>query len=559
MNYGMNYGPYLARSHSMPYYGSPYGMPFGSPWASSGTGYMEAAEPFRYPDIPTLQRSMTDSPMITRQSWPVRDPYSPYTFENTGPEPIGNSTSLVPSRRYHPADNPYLASERPKSLADQSFSARKPGKTRFQADKLIRHNEEENDNEIEYTYADELEDMSIKHAPRRRSNSLKTQKKLILEALAQRKADKLKRQTNRVRMPAAPAPPSDERPSEGFTRSRRRTVRKSRNEYDDFERPLHGQGEVRSQRMPSSDYTKASSYSYGTTTSGARGSARRPRPARHVSFEERGVENHVEIVHTRRRSRNESLVPPPPPPPPPPPQQLKSNELPESVEPVGILGLDSSNAPVEDPAQEKAKEYMNERSSQSAQPLNNTIQNSSSLRHLSRRDRLNGSASLRSKRSENEGHGSNQEHSVYSTASENGAIVVKPNHLKMLIDITKGFEAEFDGRLLGIYPVGEGSIAELVISGKKGGQYQSGKVSTIASRSQGKDGSSDEDKDEDDEEEEENDDGEDDHSSTESDTESSSGSSVPVYASGQMSHEGDAEFRPTYVNLDQHGNELFGG
>ena len=58
-------------------------------------------------------------------------------------------------------------------------------------------------------------------------------------------------------------------------------------------------------------------------------------------------------------------------------------------------------------------------------------------------------------------------HRIQAGPSERSAAGISGDEFKMRIDLTSGFEAEFEGRRLSVNPTGEGSIAELVIGSRR--------------------------------------------------------------------------------------------
>lgn len=510
---------------------------------------MDGREPIWYPDSLTLPRSMTDHPMLNRQvsmsNWPTQEPYAPYEFETSSLVPIANSQYPFTDYPYSAANRPNSFKNRPHSYTDQALSARAPRKTRFQIDNIKRNDDDgEYGGNEDYFYRDEIEVKPTKHAPSRKSDSSKKQKKTLLAPEVPKRADKLRRQRDSLRTPsAAGSSPATRADVDTFNKSSARTIHKAGNEEFDFEEPLHGQGELRLPPVASSDHTKASSYSHGKASSKGRTTTKRPRATRHVSFEDGSTEYVLRNGRSRTKARETALVPT---------QGPNNSELSGLNERIDSLGLESNNVAAKDPAQQKAEEYMNEKKTQVAESFSPRLRNRSKLQSLSNRDSAADSDSIHSKRSAHYGGTLVRTRSGKSTSSENGGVMVKSDELKMLIDINEGFEVEFDGRRLGIYPIGEGSVAELIIGGKTENTHPSGRVSTITSQSHERNDSSNEDEDEDENDEE------DDGHSNESDSQSSSGSSAAAYVSGRNNLEDQNEYGRTYLNRDQHGINLFG-
>jgi hypothetical protein len=76
------------------------------------------------------------------------------------------------------------------------------------------------------------------------------------------------------------------------------------------------------------------------------------------------------------------------------------------------------------------------------------------------------SGSSRSKRSSDEDPSIISAGHRLTTGSEVGGLTVNGDEMKMRIDTAHGFEMEFDGRIVTLQPIGDGTSAELIIGGK---------------------------------------------------------------------------------------------
>ena len=436
---------------------------------------------------PGIVSRTTDTPMSARGARPVS---------------IHGTPGLV---QYNPNAGMTLSARRPlKPTAqqsegeDQSMRRRKDTRTVAVEDD---DTEEESEVETEYEEEDDMEEQAaaadlrarmVQPQPQGDVSAEMLQKMAIAKAIQRKtRSDEQRRQRQQMPPPVAPASTHMTAQQNGPRLSMRKMNgpapqityggrRPSGNEAtgDDHRATLRalaqgsmGTSATRRPSLASSGGTKATSYSHPTGNARVTVEDNRKRRLSYMGSEDRA---RLEAMHAgfqpqdqhprTRRSQPDFT-------------KIITDVVQGELEKLNLSPTATRSTRFQVPMDAKLREALNyQNRTDEIAPLPNIPLTEAALRRKTGIPSRSGS--LRSKRSSEDGDTRISAGHRLTAGSDAGNVTVNGDEMKVRIDTSNGFEMEFEGRLVRLQPVGDGSVADLIIGGRRESSYLSTRGST---------------------------------------------------------------------------------